>query len=197
MMGTKRLHLASDRKATGLWASLIFLVSLNLRPSIAAVGPVLERIGSDLGWAGGLQGMLAAIPLAAFAAVSPLVPSLTSRIGVDCTILLALIAIALGGRNPFVHRRGRNMGRHGGVRFGHSGRQCTGARHRQTRLCGSCRHGDGHLLRMHHLRVGGGRAYGIRNGAGVGWMALRACILGGSSADRRGIVDRQDSAFVA
>lgn len=96
MMGTKRLHLASDRKATGLWASLIFLVSLNLRPSIAAVGPVLERIGSDLGWAGGLQGLLAAIPLVAFAAVSPLVPSLTSRIGVDCTILLALIAIALG-----------------------------------------------------------------------------------------------------
>ena len=71
MMGTKRLHLASDRKATGLWASLIFLVSLNLRPSIAAVGPVLERIGSDLGWAGGLQGLLAAIPLVAFAAVSP------------------------------------------------------------------------------------------------------------------------------
>ena len=71
MMGTKRLHLA-------------------------AVGPVLERIGSDLGWAGGLQGLLAAIPLVAFAAVSPLVPSLTSRIGVDCTILLALIAIALG-----------------------------------------------------------------------------------------------------
>ena len=96
MMGTKRLHLASDRKATGLWASLIFLVSLNLRPSIAAVGPVLERIGSDLGWAGGLQGLLAAIPLVAFAAVSPLVPSLPSRIGVDCTILLALIAIALG-----------------------------------------------------------------------------------------------------
>lgn len=48
-------------------------------------------------WLGGrLQGLLAAIPLVAFAAVSPLVPSLTSRIGVDCTILLALIAIALG-----------------------------------------------------------------------------------------------------
>ena len=95
-MGTERLRLVSNRRSTGIWAALVFLVSLNLRPSIAAVGPVLEQIGADLGWAGGLQGLLAAIPLLAFAAVSPLVSSLTSRLGVDCTILLALVAIALG-----------------------------------------------------------------------------------------------------
>lgn len=95
-MGMERLRLVSNRRSTGVWAALVFLVSLNLRPSIAAVGPVLEHIGADFGWAGGLQGLLAAIPLLAFAAVSPLVSLLTSRLGIDCTILLALIAIAVG-----------------------------------------------------------------------------------------------------
>lgn len=35
--------LAYDRSSTGLWVALIFLVSLNLRPAIAAVGPVLAQ----------------------------------------------------------------------------------------------------------------------------------------------------------
>lgn len=37
--------LAYDRSSTGLWVALIFLVSLNLRPAIAAVGPVLAQMG--------------------------------------------------------------------------------------------------------------------------------------------------------
>ena len=82
--------------AAGPWASLIFLVSLNLRPAIAAVGPVLARIGADLHWAEGLQGVLTAIPLLAFAVVSPLVMFLARRIGVDASVLVALLCIAIG-----------------------------------------------------------------------------------------------------
>ena len=75
--------LAYDRSSTGLWVALIFLVSLNLRPAIAAVGPVLAQMGTDLAWGEGVQGVLTAIPLIAFAVVSPLVTFLARRIGID------------------------------------------------------------------------------------------------------------------
>ena len=88
--------LAYDRSSTGLWVALIFLVSLNLRPAIAAVGPVLAQMGTDLAWGEGVQGVLTAIPLIAFAAVSPLVTFLARRIGIDMSILLALLCIAAG-----------------------------------------------------------------------------------------------------
>ena len=88
--------LAYDLPSTGPWAALVFLVSLNLRPSIAAVGPVLSQIGTGLHWAEGVQGVLTAIPLLAFAAVSPLVTFLARRIGIDMSILLALLCIAAG-----------------------------------------------------------------------------------------------------
>ena len=69
-MNSKRNMLAYDRSSTGLWVALIFLVSLNLRPAIAAVGPVLAQMGTDLAWGEGVQGVLTAIPLIAFAVVS-------------------------------------------------------------------------------------------------------------------------------
>ncbi len=86
----------NDVPSTGLWAALVFLVALNLRPSIAVVGPLLEQIGTDLSWGEGVQGVLTAIPLLAFAIVSPLVTFLERRIGIDWSILLALLCIALG-----------------------------------------------------------------------------------------------------
>lgn len=95
-MNSKRNMLAYDRSSTGLWVALIFLVSLNLRPAIAAVGPVLAQMGTDLAWGEGVQGVLTAIPLIAFAAVSPLVTFLARRIGIDMSILLALLCIAAG-----------------------------------------------------------------------------------------------------
>ncbi|NEG96644.1 MFS transporter [Bifidobacterium sp. SMB2] len=79
-----------------LLAALIFLVALNLRPAIAAVGPVLTRIGGDLGWGESLLGVLGAMPLWAFAVVSPLVRFVTARIGADRTILAALLVLAVG-----------------------------------------------------------------------------------------------------
>lgn len=85
-----------DHLSISLWAALIFLVSLNLRPAIAAVGPVLVQMGADLHWTDGVRGVLTAIPLLAFAAVSPLVTFLTRRVGVDMAVLIALLSIAIG-----------------------------------------------------------------------------------------------------
>lgn len=85
-----------DMPSTGLWAALVFLVALNLRPAIAAVGPLLSELGADLGWGEGVQGILAAMPLWAFAAVSPLVGFVTARIGTDATVAVALALLAFG-----------------------------------------------------------------------------------------------------
>ncbi len=85
-----------DMPSTGLWAALVFLVSLNLRPSITSVGPLLERIGTDLSWGESVQGILTSIPLIAFAAVSPLVTFIERRIGADWSVFLALLCIAFG-----------------------------------------------------------------------------------------------------
>ena len=99
--------LAYDLPSTGPWAALVFLVSLNLRPSIAAVGPVLSQIGTGLHWAEGVQGVLTAIPLLAFAAISPLATFLARRIGIDMSILLALLCIAAG---DFIRSFGGGIG---------------------------------------------------------------------------------------
>lgn len=106
-MNTLRNALKRDRPSTGLWAALIFLVSLNLRPAIAAVGPVLTQMGTDLAWGEGVQGVLTAIPLIAFAVVSPFVTFLARRIGIDMSILLALLCIAAG---DFMRSFGGNVG---------------------------------------------------------------------------------------
>lgn len=89
-------HTESAPPAPALLAALIFLVALNLRPAIAAVGPVLVRIGSDMDWGESTLGMLGAMPLWAFAAVSPLVRFATARIGTNRTILAALLVLAIG-----------------------------------------------------------------------------------------------------
>lgn len=80
----------------GLLAAMVFLVAMNLRPAIVAVGPLLEGLGRDLGWGESAQGFLAALPLLAFAAMSPLVRFITARIGEDAAVLLALVFIAAG-----------------------------------------------------------------------------------------------------
>lgn len=77
-------------------SGFIFLVALNLRPAVSGVGPVLTSIGDDLHWSETVLGILGAMPLWAFAAVSPLVRFFTSRIGADASILLALLVLACG-----------------------------------------------------------------------------------------------------
>ena len=61
-MNAKNAIAEYDVPSTGLWAALVFVVSLNLRPAIAAVGPLLTQIGADLSWGEGVQGVLTAIP---------------------------------------------------------------------------------------------------------------------------------------
>ena len=74
----------------------ILLVAANLRPAITAVGPLLEEIGAETGLAAAQLGVLTAVPLLAFAAVSPLAHGLGERFGAERTVLGALLLLLVG-----------------------------------------------------------------------------------------------------
>ncbi|MFD4669942.1 CynX/NimT family MFS transporter [Lentzea sp. NPDC058450] len=82
--------------------ALVFLVALNLRPTLTTVGPLLPRIGDETGLSEGAQGFLGALPLLAFAAISPLVQHPARRFGVERTLLVALVVLAIGAASRAV-----------------------------------------------------------------------------------------------
>lgn len=88
-----------DRRAA-TWAAistaLVFLVALNLRPALTTVGPLLPQIGQEKALSEAAQGLLGSLPLLAFAAVSPLVHHVSKRLGIERSILLALLVLAAG-----------------------------------------------------------------------------------------------------
>ncbi|MEU8661203.1 MFS transporter [Actinoplanes philippinensis] len=77
-------------------AAAIFLVALCLRPAITAVGPLLPQISADAGLGEAAQGLLGALPLLAFALVSPQVHRLSGRLGMERAVLAALLVLAAG-----------------------------------------------------------------------------------------------------
>lgn len=74
----------------------VLLVAANLRSPIAGVGPLLDQIAAGLGSTEAALGLLASIPLLAFAAVSPLAHGLSVRFGMSAVVLASLVALALG-----------------------------------------------------------------------------------------------------
>ncbi len=73
----------------------IALVSLNLRPAIAVVGPIAGDIRLGAGLSSASVGLLTTLPLLAFGLVSMLTPLLTRRLGIGRTLLGALLVLAL------------------------------------------------------------------------------------------------------
>jgi len=86
----------SSRLPAWLLLAGILLVAVNLRPAISAVGPVLPVIGEDAGLGSAALGALAAIPIVAFAVVSPVVHPMARRFGVERTVAASLVVLALG-----------------------------------------------------------------------------------------------------
>ena len=84
------------KRTQTILAALIFFVALNLRPAIISVGPLLTQIGTSFGWGESLLGLLGALPLLAFGALSFFVRYLTARFKTDHVLIVALIILALG-----------------------------------------------------------------------------------------------------
>ncbi|MFC7531910.1 CynX/NimT family MFS transporter [Actinoplanes sp. GCM10030250] len=78
-------------------AATIFLVALCLRPAITSVGPLLPQISADQHLGEAASGMLGALPLLAFALVSPQVHRVAGRHGAERAVFGALLVLAAGG----------------------------------------------------------------------------------------------------
>ncbi|WP_079911798.1 CynX/NimT family MFS transporter [Paenibacillus sp. 32352] len=74
----------------------LFLASLNLRPAISSISPLLETIRNDLGMNGSVASLLTSIPVLCMGVFSPLAVKLSSRWGLERILTLSLIVIGLG-----------------------------------------------------------------------------------------------------
>lgn len=74
----------------------IILISINLRTSIASVGPLIPFIREDLGISNGLAGFLTTLSLLTFAVFSLFAPSIGKRLGHGKAIFLGILLLAIG-----------------------------------------------------------------------------------------------------
>lgn len=74
----------------------ILLIAINLRGPITGVGPILAFIAHDLALSATQAGMLTTLPLLAFAILSPISSGLARKVGLEPSLMMALIAIAGG-----------------------------------------------------------------------------------------------------
>ncbi|WP_432523230.1 CynX/NimT family MFS transporter [Kineococcus sp. SYSU DK006] len=74
----------------------IVLVALNLRIAIAAVSPILDVVRRDVAFDDTLAGLLGAAPLVSFAVFGSLAPVVARRLGLEPTLVAALLLSATG-----------------------------------------------------------------------------------------------------
>lgn len=71
----------------------IFIASLNLRPIITSVAPLLERIQDQLGMSGSIASLLTTLPVICMGVFAPAATALRDRAGLERTIFIALAII--------------------------------------------------------------------------------------------------------
>jgi CP family cyanate transporter-like MFS transporter len=74
----------------------VILISINLRTSIASVGPLIPFIREDLGISNGAAGFLTTLSLITFAIFSLFAPSLGKKLGHGKAIFLGILLLAIG-----------------------------------------------------------------------------------------------------
>src|SRR6188472_4228503 len=86
-----------ERPKAGLLLLIgVLLVAANMRATITGIGPLLDQIGDDFGISATTLGLLAALPLVAWAVVSPFAHDLSIRFGLARVILWAIVLLAAG-----------------------------------------------------------------------------------------------------
>lgn len=83
---------------TSEWSRVlaILLVAVNLRPALAALGPVLESVRSDLQLSHGVAGLLTALPVICMGVFAPLAMSFSARLGLKRTVTAMMCLLTLG-----------------------------------------------------------------------------------------------------
>lgn len=87
-------QLTTSQKA--LLITGIVLISINLRPALAGVGPLISAIRLDTGLSNAMLGLLTTLPLLAFGVLSTLTPLFTRRMGLEGVLALAMGLLTVG-----------------------------------------------------------------------------------------------------
>ncbi|KOP71494.1 transporter [Lysinibacillus sp. FJAT-14745] len=74
----------------------VICIASTLRMPLTVVGPIISFIREDLGISNVLAGFLTTIPLLAFAIISPFVPIVARKFGLELTLFSSTILLALG-----------------------------------------------------------------------------------------------------
>jgi CP family cyanate transporter-like MFS transporter len=85
-----------DRVRRAVVLVAIVLLAANLRPAITSVAPLIGRIQADAAVSSGAAGLLTALPLLAFAALSPVAPRLSRRFGAERVLIGSMLALCGG-----------------------------------------------------------------------------------------------------
>ncbi|MQY28294.1 MFS transporter [Nocardia aurantia] len=93
---TAALSRPSLREGRLLVLAAIVLSALNLRTAVTAFTPLAERIGHDIGYSTAVVGVFGMIPTAMFALAGLLTPVLVQRLGLERTVLVAMLAAGAG-----------------------------------------------------------------------------------------------------
>lgn len=78
-----------------LYIAVIFMAA-NLRPTITGVGPLINVIAHSTGLSSEISGLVTTLPLIAFGVISPLAPGLAERFGMERTLFVSVIVLAIG-----------------------------------------------------------------------------------------------------
>lgn len=86
------------RKQATLWFMIvgIIFIAANLRAPLTSVGPLVSIIRENVHISNTLAGLITTVPLIAFALLSPFVPKLGRKYGVERIILISLIFLVIG-----------------------------------------------------------------------------------------------------
>lgn len=74
----------------------LLLVALNMRPALASVGPVLDRIGESLALSSAAVALLTSVPVLCFGLLAPAGPLASRRLGPERALAMALLVLLVG-----------------------------------------------------------------------------------------------------
>lgn len=86
----------SSRRCRWLLVVGILLIASTLRVTFTGAAPLLDAIRADYGLTTAQTGLLTTLPLLAFGLVSPLAAGVARRIGIERSLLIALLLICAG-----------------------------------------------------------------------------------------------------
>ncbi|WP_342479010.1 MFS transporter [Paenibacillus sp. FSL H7-0350] len=86
------------RKQATVWFMIIgiIFIAANLRAPLTSVGPLVSLIRDNVNISNTLAGLITTVPLIAFALLSPFVPKLGHKYGIERIILISLIFLVIG-----------------------------------------------------------------------------------------------------